>query len=156
MRIHRLANARFADMEGIGGENHSGRWHTRGSRIVYFASSCALALNEVLVNLDLPPELLPDYVHMIVQVPEAVWHARRVISETALHDDWRTADHSHETRSIGDGWLAVASSALLDVPSAVIPSESNVLLNPAHADTESCEIVSVIPFIFDPRLFEFG
>lgn len=156
MRLHRLANARYADLSGIGGAHRSGRWHSGGREVVYLAESCALALVEILVNLDIPPELLPDYVHMVVEVPEDVWAAREVAGTEALPPDWRAPTHGDGPRETGDDWLAGDRSALFEVPSAVVPTEHNVLLNPAHPDSARCTVVSAEPFALDRRLFAVG
>jgi len=40
----------------------------------------------------------------------------------------------------------------LRVPSVVVPSESNYVLNPAHAAFASLSIGAPVAFPFDPRL----
>lgn len=152
MRLHRLADARYADLSGIGGKLHPRRWTSGGRHVVYLASSCALALNEVMVNLDVPADLMPDYVHVIVEVPDDVWEARETVPATALPSTWRALPYGPDTQAIGDAWLAEDRSALLEVPSAVVPSETNALLNPLNAEAEGCTIVSAEPFEFDDRL----
>ena len=49
-------------------------------------------------------------------------------------------------------WLSLRSSAVLEVPSAVVEQESNFLLNPEHPDFSSIEIGPRRPFKLDPRL----
>lgn len=91
------------------------------------------------MHLDLPPELLPaDYVLMRAALPEPAEML------DALPEDPRAA---------GDAWLAEGRSAVLSVPSAIVPAAHNLLLNPAHPAAEAARIESLEPFAFDPRLW---
>jgi RES domain-containing protein len=56
------------------------------------------------------------------------------------------------SQSIGDRWLESARSAVLRVPSAVLPAESNFLMNPRHADFDRIEIAPPEVLGVDPRL----
>jgi RES domain-containing protein len=53
---------------------------------------------------------------------------------------------------LGDQWVRDGRSAVLELPSAIIPSESNYLLNPAHRDFQKIIIRKPVAFSFDPRL----
>ena len=104
-----------------GGELADGRWHTRSRRVVYGASRAALAALEVRVHLDLPFELLPDdYVLMRIAVPDGV--AVRTVDPGGLPESWRESN-AQICHAIGNAWLAERSSALLLVPSAIIPEK---------------------------------
>jgi RES domain-containing protein len=152
-RAWRLCRRPYADLGGRGGERADGRWHRRGRPIVYAAESPALAVLEVLVHLDLPPELLPaDYVLM-----EIAWRQKIGVAELASDDlpaGWATAAGVVACRNLGDAWLRDGSSALLRVPSAIVPVEHNVLLNPRHPDRTAFEVARIEPFSFDPRLLK--
>jgi len=52
-----------------------------------------------------------------------------------------------------DAWVREGRSAVLAVPSAIIPEELNYLLNPAHPGFKTIAVVKPVPFVFDPRLF---
>lgn len=107
--------------------------------MVYAADHPALAVLEVRVHLDLPPDLLPaDYVLLRLALPDP---AETIAS---LPDNPRAA---------GDAWLAEASSAVLRVPSVLVPAAANLLLNPAHPDAAAARIEAGEPFAFDPRLW---
>ena len=56
------------------------------------------------------------------------------------------------TRTIGDEWLASKNSAILRVPSAVVPETLNVLLNPEHADASWMRILWHSEYPWDERL----
>jgi RES domain-containing protein len=151
MILWRLTRRAHADLRGSGGEIADARWHTRGRPVVYCASTAALAALEVRVHLDLPFELLPDdYVLMRIAAPADV--AVRVIEPADLHESWREPD-SQICRPIGDAWLAERASALLLVPSAIIPFEQNVLVNPLHRDSARLTVTETMPFAWDSRLW---
>ena len=128
----------------------SGRWHSRGNRIVYLTDHPASALVEVLVHLEVDPGDLPDsYQLLAIDFPDAV-----PIQSIALEDlapEWR--ERPNLTRDIGDQWLREKRTALLRVPSAIVPVATNWLANPAHADIADARIADVVQLTFDPRLF---
>ena len=151
MVLWRLTRRPYADLHGRGGELADGRWHTRGRPVVYGSSTAALAALEVRVHLDLPFDLLPDdYVLMRIAVPDDM--AVRAVEPRGLPESWRERD-SQSCRAIGDAWLAELSSALLLVPSVIIPFEQNVLINPLHREAARLAIADLTPFAWDSRLW---
>lgn len=70
----------------------------------------------------------------------------------ALPKNWQTSPASPDLQRRGDDWLLTGSTPVLQVPSAVIPEESNFLLNPQHADARRSKIVSMRKFEYDTRL----
>jgi RES domain-containing protein len=146
MELWRISN--YADLSGGGGLQAAGRWHTRGKRIVYLADHPASALLEMLVHID--RDLIPaTYLLLRIVVSESV--PIDTIGIDALASDWRTQPAS--TRQIGDQWLDQSSTALLQVPSVIVPIGKNFLLNPAHPDAAKVTIVDAINAPFDLRLF---
>jgi RES domain-containing protein len=146
MELWRISN--YADLSGGGGLQAAGRWHTRGKRIVYLADHPASALLEMLVHID--RDLIPaTYCLLRIVVSESV--PIDMISIDALASDWRTQPAL--TRQFGDQWLDQSSTALLQVPSVIVPLGKNFLLNPAHSDAAKVTIVDAINAPFDPRLF---
>jgi RES domain-containing protein len=147
LRLWRISN--HASLSGDGGLYASGRWHTRGRRVVYLADHPASALLEVMVHLEVDAEDLPrDYQLLGVDVPDGIPAAF-----IGLPDGWR--DDVASTRALGDAWLREGSSALLPVPSSIVPEARNYLLNPAHADAARIAIVESQRAAFDPRLMAF-
>src|SRR5882724_5418433 len=150
MRLWRISN--HASLSGEGGLYASGRWHSRGRRAVYLADHPASALIEVMVHLEIDAEDLPTHYQLLgIAVPDELAVTR--IDEYALPPDWR--EQTAQTRTRGDDWLRGGSTALLRVPSAIVPEAANYLLNPAHADAAQADIASAIRAAFDPRLMAF-
>ena len=151
MRLWRISE--HADLSGEGGLRFSGRWHSRGSRIVYLSDHPASALVESLVHLEIDREDVPDsYQLLAVDIPDDFHFAS--IEEKQLNAQWRA--QLAETRALGDRWLRDDQAALLRVPSALVPFASNWLLNPAHADTARVRVAEIIRALFDRRLFGAG
>lgn len=142
MRLWRLTRAVHADLSGEGVRRFGGRWNSPGRPLVYLAAEAALTLLEVRVHLDLPLELLPDdFVLLTIDIGDL-----QPEQGPALTDP-------KECRAYGDRWLAAQRSALLAVPSVIIPESHNVLFNPVHPDAAAVRIVHTRPWRFDPRLF---
>jgi RES domain-containing protein len=72
----------------------------------------------------------------------------------SLPADWRTSPAPVSTKAIGDNWIKQASSAVLKVPSVIVPSEYNFLINPSHGDYTAISIGNPMPLDVDPRVFE--
>jgi len=150
MIFWRLTRRPCADLSGQGGELADGRWHTRGRPVVYGARTAALAVLEVRVHLDLPLDLLPDdYVLLPMEAPDDL--EVQLVEVSALPEGWRRSEEF--CRPFGDAWLRQGSTALLRVPSAIIPVERNVLLNPRHRDAQLVSFAEITPFGSDGRLF---
>ncbi|MBI5132237.1 MAG: RES family NAD+ phosphorylase [Rhodopseudomonas palustris] len=145
MELWRISN--YADLSGIGGIRANGRWHWQGRQIVYLADHPASALLEMLVHLD--RDLLPSSFQLLrIAVPDTI--AIESVEEDTLPSAWRT--RVGLTRQIGDRWLDRGSSALLRVPSVIVPHARNYLLNPAHRDGSAITVAEIIKAPFDPRL----
>jgi len=69
-----------------------------------------------------------------------------------LPSDWRDMAAREHLRALGGEWVKRGTSAVLAVPSVVIPSESNYLLNPLHPSFSRIEIGATQDFITDLRL----
>lgn len=150
MIVWRISN--YLDLSGQGSLRAPARWHNAGAPIVYTASSPASALLEVLVHLEFyDPDHLPDSYQLLqIDVPDSVLITG--LDEGTLDPDWRRLVEI--TRAVGDRWLMESRSALLAVPSAIVPHTQNYLINPAHRDTRKIKIASHGSFPFDFRLFQ--
>lgn len=129
--VWRITTARLAAtaFSGEGARLYGGRWNPKGLALVYTAESRALALLEMMVQ-DAP--LRARYVLIPAQLPDAL--SITSVGVADLPADWRRLDRRDALQRIGRDWLAQGRSALLAVPSAVLPAERNYLLNPRHPD----------------------
>ena len=149
MQVWRLCKRRHAAFDGEGARRVGGRWNRRGSPVVYVSSSLSLAALELLVHAD--PALLPDdLVAVDADLPAAL--RRREISERELPRGWRRTPPPEALADLGAAWLASRETAVLAVPSALVPHERNFLLNPAHEDFPRIRVGTAVAFSLDPRL----
>ena len=151
MQLYRLCKAEHAAtaFSGEGAMLYPGRWHHAGTPIVYTAESRSLAVLEQLVHLGryrLPPNL----VCFTVKVPDDL--EVPAIPLRKLPDGWHRYPGPPELRDLGSGWVLAGTSACLAVPSAVVPAERNVLINPRHPDFKRLKIGRPEPFALDERL----
>lgn len=148
MRVWRIAREVYPLLDGEGSRRWGGRWNSPGTPMVYTASSSALAVLESLVARD-EEDMPEDLILATLRVPDDTL-IERVEIET-LPTDWQAPLHER-CRSIGDEWAASRRSLILAVPSAVLPEETNYLLNPLHPAGRKCKVVASRRFAFDPRL----
>lgn len=135
---------------GKGAAQFGGRWNPPGVRVVYTSETLSLCVLESFVNLD--PEDLPlPFVAISAEIPHSVSIASVEIH--ALPENWRGPVPNQALESIGMDWLRQARSAVLSVPSSVVPCERNYLLNPAHPDFHRIKRNAPAPFDFDPRMW---
>ena len=148
MRLYRISSCKYIDdLTGTGGLYADGRWHEKGTRIIYTSERVSLAKLETLANsvvlpkdqclltLDLPDNILPETVD-IHDLPE----------------DWDDFPYIKGLVAITKRWINRNKSLLLKVPSAQATGEYNVLINPLHKDVEKIKIISTAPVKFDHRL----
>lgn len=144
MKVYRLARAPFAALDGEGARLYGGRWNSPGRPLVYTAASPSLAVLEILVHLDLPPELTPsDYRLLTIEVPDDLPTERL---EAVPRDPVACQD-------AGDAFLRAGADAALSVPSVIVPQERNLLINPLHPRAAAVRTVRNDPFAIDARLF---
>jgi RES domain-containing protein len=147
--LWRISN--HPSLAGEGALRTSGRWHTRGKRVVYCAQNPAAALLEILVHFEIEIRDLPARYRLLkIEVPDDVRIERVTFGE--LPGDW--SERTDVTRAIGDAWLARGSTALLSVPSAIVPETFNVLLNPAQQDADRIVIAQTTEQALDLRLLK--
>ena len=148
MLLWRISN--YADLTGAGGMLVSARWHTAGRPIVYLAESPAGALLEVLVHLELDEAHRPSTYQLLrIEVNDSLTLQR--LDPASLSPDWRVTEA--ETQAQGDAWLRAGKTALLAVPSAIVPETSNWLLNPRHPEASHLRVTHVLAARYDARLF---
>ncbi len=146
-RVVKAAYARTA-FDGEGARRAGGRFNSPGTAVVYAADSLALALLGVAVHL-------PSYHGLRGRVAFRLTFDEALaltLSEEALPADWRSTPPSRSTQRLGDGWAATQQSAVLRVPSVVVPEAHNLILNPEHPDFDRIEIADPSPIPIDPRL----
>ena len=143
---HRAVDA----FSGEGARLFGGRWSSIGVPMVYAAESKALAVLELLVHVD-DGSLLEEYLCVPVQFDKRLV---RSLDFEDLPDDWRQMPPPPSTQRMGRIWAIENRSVVLQVPSVLIPGESNYLINPRHPNVGKLQLGPPEPFEFDPRLLK--
>jgi RES domain-containing protein len=150
--VWRLVTARFAKsaFSGEGARLYGGRWNRKGVSLVYTSESQSLAMLEMLVQDE------PRRARCVVidaHIPKGVAIDR--IKAAELPPDWREIGGRDKLQEIGSRWATGQGAAVLAVPSAVVPSETNYLLNPLHPDFRRIKTGKPQTVQTDPRLLRF-
>lgn len=149
LTLWRLVRPDFAPgLDGKGAELWGGRWNSPGLPAVYCASHLSLAVLEYFVHL--PPgmrrrDALPRMTAVELRLDGG---AVEVTGEEAL----LRLDDPAWCRAHGDDWLRRGEAPALEVPSAVVPQERNVILNPRHGDFGRVRVVGMERYRFDVRM----
>lgn len=149
MILYRFAHHLFADdLTGTGAKLHGGRWNNIGTNVLYTSGSISLALLEILVNAG-SFEALQPFKLIQLTLPETA--IKYQINIKNLKKNWHQ-DIGY-IQWMGTEILQEKKALVIECPSAIIPQESNFLLNPLHKDYPKIRMKEVLDFYFDERLF---
>jgi RES domain-containing protein len=137
------------DMSGTGAKNTGGRWNPVGVAVIYSSENIALTVHETIVHLRSGSLPLNRYL-VRIDVPDEVWAARHVLTPPV---GWDALPAGMISVQAGEAWLMSKASALLVVPSVIIPEESNVLINPLHPDAERIVAIPLRKWHYDSCYF---
>lgn len=151
MEVYRLSRKMYASpLSGKGAALKGARWNSVGIELIYTAANRSLAMAEVAVHLTIAT-LPDDYVMMNLFIPDDI--SLQKINAADLPDGWNVFPHPAFTKVIGDRFVAENQFCILQVPSSVTQGDFNLLINPAHPDFKRIQVVDVVKFPFDKRLF---
>jgi len=143
-----------ADLSGAGAAAKPGRWNAVGEAVLYAAPTIAMAVLETVAHID--DAGLPQNRFVVrIDVPDKIWRARIALGVTALPVTWAAIPAGRTSVGLGSRWLWDGASALLEVPSVIVPEESVVVINPAHRDTARIKAAVVRRFEYQ-RLYRTG
>lgn len=135
------------DISGAGAKATGGRWNAPGVAMVYASETIALACLETLVHFKSGG--LPFNRFLVrIDIPDAVWRGAEVFAERV---GWDALPAGKVSIDYGTQWAKAGRSALVRVPSMVVPEEFNVLVNPLHADAAGLNVTKVRKWLYDPR-----
>lgn len=138
------------DLTGTGARITGGRWNDKGTAVVYTSSSRALACLETIVHLNASGLPLNRYL-VEVAVPDDIWVSRETI-DAQQHVGWDAEPAGLTSIDVGTRWVTEGRSALLCVPSVIVPEETNVLINPAHPHATRLTAQKIRRWLYDSRL----
>lgn len=119
------------DLSGAGAAKNPGRWNAATEPVIYCAPTLAMAVLETAAHIDDSGLPLNKFVVQI-QAPDAVWAQREEVAVAALPATWNAIPAGGGSVKFGSDWLASLRTPLLVLPSAIVPEEWIVLINPRH------------------------
>jgi len=138
-------------LDGEGTRRFGSRWVPKGLPAVYTSATLSLAALELFVHTD--PDLAPaDLLAISADIPDD-W-PMRALAVSDLPETWREIPAPAELQELGRSWIVEGKAAMLSVPSVVVPTERNYVLNTAHAGFQRIQIGEVHDFSFDPRMWK--
>jgi len=149
----RIAKKKYKDtaFDGEGSRRKGGRWTPRGVPAVYTAQTESLAALEQFVQLGDEGQNI-HFVCFKIEIPDEVRIGEIDIS--SLPENWRETPAPEALKTYGAEWLLQGQTAVLKVPSALIPSECNFILNPLHPAFQRIIIGVPEKFSYDPRMWK--
>ena len=154
MFVYRISKKEYCkDLSGIGAGLFGGRWNPRGVNMVYTSSSIALASLEYMVH---NYHLLSTAKVCLTKIEISSSASITTMLGSNLPVGWDLQMSKQlATQTIGKDFFLKGDDYGLRVPSAVVPDEFNILLNPMHTDHSNTKIVKILdPFVFDQRLLK--
>jgi RES domain-containing protein len=151
-RVFRILRKLYSKkpLDGEGAYLFGGRWSSPGVRIAYTSEHLSLAMLEYFVHFDSedPPK---ELMVVTADVPDSV--PRISVAPKQLPEEWRQAPPPPALAAIGDQFVRRERAAVLIVPSALAPSESNWLMNPGHPAFARIRVNPPEPFQYESRFF---
>jgi RES domain-containing protein len=152
IKAWRIVKTRFASsaFDGEGARKFGGRFNSVGVPVVYTAGSRSLAILEMLVHTG-DGNVLSSYSLCSVEFEAALVEK---LEPANLPANWQDDPPPPEALALGDDWVSSSRSAVLQVPSAIVPDENNYLINPNHPDFPRLKIGTPEPISLDKRLLK--
>jgi RES domain-containing protein len=147
MIVYRITLAKYAGELFASG--NPARWNSKDVKVIYTASSRSLACLENIVHRS-AMGLKEKFKTILVEIPDSLLVEE--LKKSDLSPYWREFTQYPYTQKLGDEWNKRASTAVLKVPSAIIPEECNYLINPLHKDFAQIKYLRNEPFDFDKRI----
>ena len=129
MEVYRIAKKSYlSDLSGTGAKLYGGRWNKVGLPLLYTSTHLSLAVLELLAN-QVRQLVDSSYGYIKLNVPD---DQIKRLQATSLHPNWRLSPYHDSTIQLGSHWIQGQDSLALNVPSAVLAQEANILINPLH------------------------
>jgi RES domain-containing protein len=148
MVVYRITKSKHAhDISGIGAAQYPGRWNRKGTPVLYTGKTIEIALLENIVHL--PPMIAPKLDLLTIEIPD---NSIAVISPSELPANWSHYPAPTVLSEIGQKWIDEGKTLALEVPSSIVHSSTNVLLNCLHPRYGEVRVLRREKFRFDSRL----
>ncbi len=148
MIVYRITKSkRASDISGYGASIYPGRWNKKGMFVLYTGESKEIALLENIVHI--PPMMSPELDILTIEIPD---NSITILTPEDLPKNWHQFPAPTVLSDIGKEWVDKGKTIALKVPSSIIHSAYNIILNCKHKDYKSVKILGQKKFHFDSRL----
>jgi len=149
MLAFRIAHRKYS--QRLHASGLEGRWNSKGRKVIYAASTLELAFLESMIRRK-GIGFNDDFRTMIIEIPPTLKITTARVS--SLPRNWRNAADYSKCQAIGDAWYDKKETAILKVPSALIPESYNYVINAEHELFPRIKLVGVTDLIPDSRVEE--
>ncbi len=147
MQVYHLGITLFArQLIGEGAKLFGGRWNLVGQACLYACESKSLCALEYAANV-IREEMPDDLSFTTYEILNDSW---RSFQPKDLPSDWMNVPPPKSTMEWGS--KALQGTFIIRVPSVIVPSEHNFVINPLHPDFKKLNIKDVESFTFDRRI----
>jgi len=147
MEVYRIVHKKWS--RRLVASGNEARWNSAGQFVIYTSASRALACLENIVHRS-GEGLSEIFRTMVIEIPAKI--SVEKIDRKKLPDDWKDIIRYPITQQLGDEWIRGIKTAVVQVPSSIIPEEFNYLINPSHRDFKKIKLKRVEEFRFDQRM----
>lgn len=151
MIVYRVCSAKYStNISGEGSRKQkNNRWNSFGTSMLYTSDSPALCAVEL--HQYLPPSFIPEnYSLLRIEIPDEDY----LVVDESFFDSEKWIEEVTITQTLGDFFIQEEEYLILKVPSAMISSCFNYLINPNHKDFNKVKIVDSLAFPIQGKLFK--
>jgi len=147
MIVYRLAKTKYADDLYSSGEPN--RWNKSGQKVIYTSENISLCALELLAHSNgIRPVGAFSVMHIRIAAPVRPY----LLPVDQLPENWHSLSARSLTQDLGSEWYESMNFLCMRVPSAIIPSETNYVINTRHADFSSkVKLMDTEKFFWDNR-----
>jgi len=150
MIVYRITGSKFAsDISGTGAAMLGGRWNKKGTPVLYTGENKEIALLETIVHT--PPMLVPNLDILTIELPNSFMS----LDIKSLPKNWIDYPAPTILTEIAEEWIVDCKSIALRVPSCIIHTSYNYILNCRHPEyNKKVKVINHEDFHFDARLLK--
>ena len=147
MLVYRITGKKYAsDLSGYGAALFGGRWNKKGTPVLYTGENKEIALLETIVHT--PPMFIPALDILTIEIPDdSITH----MEITDLPKNWAVYPAPIILSEIGEKWIRKGKTIALKVPSCIVYSSHNYILNCSHPEYLRVSLIDQSNFRFDLR-----
>ena len=150
MKVYRISKCKYIDdLSGTGSATFAGRWHSKGTHVLYTAATPSLALLESVAHM--AKVALDGYCMITLDIPTDTIQEPEIQS---MPDNWQQNPSPDSLKVFGDLFILKNEGLELKLPSVIMPEDFNYLINPNHKDFKKVKVLSKRNLFIDGRLFK--